>query len=195
MKKAVIILIISILATILFAEIIIENDIEYMDAEGVYPINNRDYTPNVIKLFRNAEKTIHIFMLSGGYYPNYPNGVNRQMYQVLFDAVKRGVEVQIVLDQAGYNPGQSYGNLALGEFLRSGGIDVYYDDPDETVHSKTLIIDSLYTIVGSTNWSYWALDKNNECSVIIKSINVALEYEEYFDYIMSKSFSKITVIK
>lgn len=172
-----------------------EKGIEYYPADGVYPLNNRDYAPNVINLFRQAQKSIHIFLLEGGYYPNFATGVNNQLYNAMFEAVQRGVEVQIVLDQAGYNPSQSLRNLELGEYLRSGGVDVYYDDPETTVHSKTLIVDSLYTIVGSTNWSYWALDKNNESSVLIKSAEVALEYEQYFADIMSQSFPKMTVIE
>lgn len=196
MNKLLIITI-ALLASIavLAGETHTEMGIEFYDAEGVYPLNNRDYAPNVINLFRQAQNTIHIFMLEGGYYPNYPTGVNSQLYNTMFEAVQRGVDVKIVLDQAGYNPGQSLRNLELGEYLRSGGVDVYYDDPEATVHSKTLIVDSMYTIVGSTNWSYWALDKNNECSVLIKSRDIALEYEDYFAEIMSKSFPKMTVIE
>ncbi len=196
MKYLFSIIIITCMAAFISAENTVnEKGLEYYKVEGVYPVNNRDYAPNMIKLFNSAQSTIHIFMLEGGYYPNYPTGVNRQLYTALFDAVARGVDVKIILDQAGYNPGQSMRNLELGEFLRSGGVDVYYDSPETTVHSKTLIIDSIYTIVGSTNWSYWALDKNNECSVIVKSADVAYEYEKYFADIMKESHSKMTVIE
>lgn len=194
-KLLIIAMILLISVAVLAGDTYTEMGIEYYTADGVYPLNNRDYAPNVINLFRQAGKTIHIFMLEGGYYPNYPTGVNSQLYNALFEAAERGVEVKIVLDQAGYNPGQSLRNLELGEYLRSGGVDVYYDDPETTVHSKTLIVDSIYTVVGSTNWSYWALDKNNECSVLIKSNDVGLVYEDYFNEIMSKSFPKMTVIE
>ncbi|MDY6787245.1 MAG: phospholipase D-like domain-containing protein [candidate division WOR-3 bacterium] len=190
--KKILMIIIAALPLLIFA--FEEAGLEFYNAEGVYPINNRDYAPTIIRMFDNAEKTIHIMILSAGYYPNYPKGVNRQIYQSLFDAAERGVEVIVVLDQSGYNPSQSLSNMELGEFLRSGGVDVYYDDPDVTVHSKTLMVDSLYTSVGSTNWSYWALDKNNESSVLIKSEEIGRIYEEYFADVFNRSHPKITVI-
>ncbi|MEK7290856.1 MAG: phospholipase D-like domain-containing protein, partial [Planctomycetota bacterium] len=40
-------------------------------------------------------------------------------------------------------------------------------------HNKILVIDNYITIVGSTNWTYSALKKNHEASVLIKSRSVA----------------------
>ena len=196
-KYLIIILIFSFI--FIFAEdslnVIANDSIKFIHSDGVFPVNNRDYVPAMIKLFDNAQKTIHILMLEGRYYPSHPEGANRQLYNALFEAVKRGVEVIIIIDQAGYAPSQTIKNKDFGDFLAQNGVKVFYDTPDTTTHAKTLIIDTLYTVVGSTNWSYYALDKNNECSIVIKSSDVAKEYEKYFNAILELSHNKPTVLE
>ena len=161
--------------------------LEVLPAEGVMPVNNRNYASNVIKLFDSAQKTIHILMLEGGYYPERPEGINLKLYQSMFRAIERGVDVKIILDNSGFNPSQTERNKKLGDFLADNKVNVYYDDPEVTTHSKTLLVDSIYSVVGSTNWSYHALEKNNECSVLIKSAAVSKKYEEYFDEVLKKA--------
>lgn len=169
------------------------DSLNFFRADGALTMNNREYSKNLLKLIKNSKKTIHIMMLEGGYYPERKDGVNQKIYESLFDAVKRGVDVKIVLDQSGFNPNQSIRNKDLGDFLRSGGVKVFYDDPEATLHSKAMIIDSIFVIIGSTNWSYHALDKNNEASILIKSDTLAKIYESYFAKILEKSSDKITV--
>ncbi len=174
-------------------KLIFSDSLNFLQADGAITMNNREYSKNLIKLIKNSSKTIHIMMLEGGYYPERKDGVNQKIYESLFDAVKRGVDVKIVLDQSGFNPNQSTRNKDLGDFLKSGGVKVFYDDPEATLHAKTMIIDSIFVIVGSTNWSYHALDKNNEASVLIKSDTLGKIYESYFTKILEKSVDRITV--
>lgn len=189
MKKLIFIILAAAAALTLFPQ-----DSGFLQADGVFPVNNRTYVPNMIKLFDAAQKTIHVLMLEGNYFPDRPEGINMQLYNAMFDAAKRGVKVTVILDQSDFNMNQSKKNLDMGEFFRENGVDVFYDDPSTTTHSKTLIVDSLYTVVGSTNWSYYALEKNNESSVIIKSKPVAEAYENYFEEVKKSSSEKMSVL-
>lgn len=174
-------------------EFVLSDSLNFLQADGAFTMNNREYPKNLIKLIKNSTKSVHIMMLEGGYYPEREEGVNQKIYESLFEAVRRGVDVKIILDQSGFNPNQSIRNKELGDFLKSGGVKVYYDDPEATLHAKTIIIDSIFVIVGSTNWSYHALDKNNEASVLIKSDTLGKIYESYFTEILEKSVDRITV--
>jgi cardiolipin synthase len=49
-----------------------------------------------------------------------------------------------------------------------------------------LVIDEYITIIGSTNWTYSALRKNHEASVMIKSKSVALAFERKLKKIEKK---------
>ena len=46
-----------------------------------------------------------------------------------------------------------------------------------------MVIDRYITIVGSTNWTYSALRKNHEASVIIRSRDVAVAFERKLEKI------------
>jgi cardiolipin synthase len=50
-----------------------------------------------------------------------------------------------------------------------------------------VVIDEYITIVGSANWTYGALRKNHEASVMIKSRDVALAFERKLKKIEKKS--------
>ncbi|MGZ3514232.1 MAG: phospholipase D-like domain-containing protein, partial [Thermodesulfobacteriota bacterium] len=45
--------------------------------------------------------------------------------------------------------------------------------------------DGELSLLGSTNWTYYALTNNNEASVLIRSKGVARELVEYFNRVKS----------
>ena len=46
-----------------------------------------------------------------------------------------------------------------------------------------MIVDGKLTLVGSTNWTYYALTNNNEASVLIRSKEVAKAFVDYFNQV------------
>jgi len=76
-------------------------------------------------------------------------------------------------------------NEDVAKILSAGGVKVYMDDKKVTTHSKLLVVDSRFTVVGSTNWSYQALNQNNETNALIDSEQVAKEYIKYFEDIVT----------
>jgi phosphatidylserine/phosphatidylglycerophosphate/cardiolipin synthase-like enzyme len=65
--------------------------------------------------------------------------------------------------------------------LSDGGVNVIYDALTKTTHAKWMVADGEYTLLGSTNWTYYALTSNNEASVLIRSKEVAKELVDYFN--------------
>ena len=169
------------LCTILFA----------LPADDVLVITNRDYFPAVIKLFENAEESIYVFMFSARIYLEYPDDVNWKLLHGLIQAKKRGVDVKVILDASSWNKDNTLKNKHMADSLKAGGVEVFYDPLDITSHPKLLIIDHRYTVVGSTNWSYYAIEKNNEASVIIDSKSVAEAFEKYFRKTLDLSSEKL----
>jgi cardiolipin synthase len=152
-----------------------------LPATDVQPIPNRDYVPALLQVLDRAQHTIDIFMYIGRYYPQYPNDANSRIINALIRARQRGVRVRILLDASSWNTSNSLQNKAFGDSLKRAGIEIYYDQPDVTSHDKLIIVDTMWTIVGSTNWSYYALERNNEASVLIESRPVAQSFLEYFE--------------
>ena len=71
-------------------------------------------------------------------------------------------------------------NRRSSEQLKKAGVEIYFDSPKRTTHTKLAVIDGRYTFVGSHNLTQSALKHNNELSVLIDSPAVA---EKTLNYI------------
>jgi len=163
-------------------------------------LTNRDYFPVVHQLFQEARESIQVMMFSARYYTEKPRhagdidhvpGTHWSNTNVLLDdlveAQQRGVDVLIILDSSNWNESNTELNEAFGRLMAEGGVAVYMDNPDVTTHCKLIVVDDQHTVVGSTNWSYYALDQNNETSVMIHSPEINHEYREFFQEVLSSS--------
>ncbi len=138
-------------------------------------------------LISEAKKSIHIILYISRYYQKYPDSSPNKLIRELILAAKRGVNVEVILDQSDWNEKNTRENKATAKIFSKGGVRVWLDDLHKTSHNKLIIIDGNYVVIGSTNWSYHALDKNNESSVLIESEEVANSFEKYFEKIKKKS--------
>ncbi len=138
---------------------------------------DRAYFTYVDRLLRSANSTIDIAMFELKYYPTYPDSHENELVNDLIDASERGVKVRAIVDEY-----DRHANDTIS-LLRSHGIDAKLDEKNITTHVKIIIIDGKIVVVGSTNWSYYALEKNHEASVVIYSKDVARRFEEYFSKI------------
>ena len=157
-----------------------------LPAKDVQPIPNRLYYPAVHELLTQAEKSIHIVMFEMFYYRKYPESLENQLVHDLIDAHKRGVNVEVILERGTFG-GITRRNRKEGGFMLSkAGVKVYFESRSKTTHNKLIIVDERYTVIGSTNWSYHGLEKNNEASVLIDSIPLAKFFLEEFNRIKSE---------
>ena len=157
-----------------------------LPAKDVKPIPNRLYHPAVHKLLGEAQKSIYVVMFEMFYYPKYPTSLENQLVQDLIDAHKRGVGVEVILEQGTEEKVTMRNRKEGGFMLSNAGIEVYFDSLSQTSHNKLIIVDERYTIIGSTNWSYYGLEKNNEASVLIDSIPLAKFFLKEFKRIKSE---------
>ena len=147
----------------------------------IYPIPNRYYLPGIKTLFKKAKKEIRVFIFTARYYREYKGDIGKELLASLKDALSRGVKVELILDASDWNKSNSLHNKLFGEEIKKYGAEVWYDPPDITSHDKVIVVDSQYVVIGSTNWSFYALEANNEASVIIKSKGLADYYLKYLD--------------
>ena len=165
-----------------------------LPADDVTPLVNEEYFPAVHKAFTNAKKSIICVMYMAKLDKGHSGGDEYQLVLDLINAHKRGVKVLVVFDQnvKFWEKGKKRDILERKseyayDLLLSAGVPVFYDSENRVTHSKVMVIDRYITIVGSTNWTYSALKKNHEASVIIKSRDVALAFEQKLKKIEKKS--------
>ena len=104
---------------------------------------------------------------------------DRQTIEALEEAAQRGVDVKIIL------PGTTDENMAqfAGEYFYSrllkSGVKLY-KRRDALLHAKTLVIDGIWSTVGSTNMDFWSLSSDDEVNAVILSREFAVEMEKMF---------------
>lgn len=149
-------------------------------AKDVQVITDRQYFDVVCDRIRGAKSSIKMMMFEASYYKTYQDSPSNILIRELIAAKKRGVEVKVILERREGKERATLRNIRTGALLTQGGVEVVYDPLDITTHTKLLIIDGEMSIVGSTNWTYNALKKNHEVSVLIQSPEVAKNLQNYF---------------
>ncbi len=151
-----------------------------LPADDVTPLVDGDYYPQVHQALITAKQSITCVMYMADINPKYNHGWEYNLVNDLIGAHRRGVAVTVIFDQNTMfweegKKGKKTERRSQDayELLKKNGVPVYYDSKDRVTHSKILVIDNYITIVGSTNWTYSALKKNHEASVLIKSRSVA----------------------
>jgi cardiolipin synthase A/B len=104
---------------------------------------------------------------------------DHQTVEALTDAANRGVDVKIIL------PGTSDSSLAqfAGEYFYSGLLKSrvkLYKRRSALLHAKTLVIDGVWSTVGSTNMDFWSFSRNDEVNAVILNREFAVEMEKMF---------------
>jgi cardiolipin synthase A/B len=118
-----------------------------------------------------AENSLH---MTNAYFIPDP-----QTVEALTDAAKRGVDVKIIL------PGTTDSSLAqyAGQYhysdLLKSGVKLY-KRRNALLHAKTLVIDGIWSTVGSTNMDFWSFSSNDEVNAVILSREFAIAMEKMF---------------
>jgi len=158
----------------------------------VTDISGPKYFPAVKAALTKAKNSINVAMYTIESSPDRDDAKPNQLITVLINAHKRGVEVEVILDQnvdfvnrahaSDWEP-KVKSSLAY-QRLKAAGVKVNYDDPARYTHAKCVIIDERFVILGSTNWTWAAFDNNIETDVLIDSPKLAAELLVYLNSII-----------
>ncbi|MFH1037133.1 MAG: phospholipase D-like domain-containing protein [PVC group bacterium] len=137
-----------------------------------------DYYKELQIALKDAKESIQVMMFFINYQgrPGYPAN---ELVNLLVDARKRGVKVEVLLESSTEN-NITEANQRAAAYLAKNGIDVRFYPVFPVMHVKLVLIDGDISIVGSHNWTLASTKANVESSVLIKSEKVAREYENYF---------------
>ncbi len=161
-----------------------------LPAEDVQLVTDAQYFRIAKKMIQEAKSSIRVMMFEMGYYEKYPNTPSNLLIQELMGAKKRGVTVEVILEVKEGKDRTTERNLATGKILAKEGVEVIYDPFFKTTHAKFMIVDEHLILLGSTNWTYYALTNNNEVSVLIRSKGLAKELLEYFNRVKATGTKK-----
>ena len=142
-------------------------------------LTNEEYLPALLKCIDEAksEILISIFSFKAGEHKNsYPDRIASHLVK----AAKRGVKVIVVLEKTGKKSNElDIQNRKTGKLLEEEGINVYFDSPRQTTHTKLVVIDLRLVLLGSHNFTQSALKYNNEISILLDSPEMAQNARNY----------------
>ncbi len=106
-------------------------------------------------------------------------GATTGLLHALAEAAGRGVTVRVLAEarQAGPYPEQ---RAALA-FLEQRGVAVRWDAPEVTLHTKFLVVDRRWVVVGSTHWTLSALTRSIQLDLAVESANLGIAFGRFFD--------------
>jgi len=104
---------------------------------------------------------------------------SRRMLTVLEDAVKRGVDVKLILPSKSDIAPIYYAGRHFYKRLLEAGVEIY-DYQGQILHAKTALFDSCWSIIGSANLDFQSLRRNDESNVGIFDENFGTEMTKVF---------------
>ncbi len=169
-----------LLFIVFLAGILIGVGIFWAMSPKITPISDRLYFPGLHSVLQNSNSFIHVAMFKSVYYKRNDSKADT-ILDDLIKARERGVDVKVILEGGDDYLGEDFlvEQSETCRYLEDNGVDVRFDPAGTTTHAKLIIADDS-VIVGSTNWNYYALEKNHEANVLIRSKDIAGRFEKYF---------------
>jgi cardiolipin synthase len=132
----------------------------------------------LISAIGNAEKQVH---LTNAYFVPDP-----QLLKALTDAAARGVDVRLVLPSFSDSGLVFHAGRAYYTQLLDGGVKIY-ERQGALLHSKTAVIDGVWSTVGSSNLDWRSFMDNDEVNAVILGRDFAAQMTAMFTKDMAAS--------
>lgn len=131
------------------------------------PIKNQ-----IIPLIREAKYYIYIpiFFIT-----------KKELIEELKNAHDRGVEIKIIDDAT-----NAHSKYSIHKILRGFGIKIKTENYAGKMHTKAIIIDDRYSIIGSMNFTNNGEQRNDENVVIIEDKDITVYLKQCFLYLWEK---------
>ncbi|WP_085944029.1 cardiolipin synthase [Herbaspirillum lusitanum] len=131
-----------------------------------------------ISAIQHAESKVY---LTNAYFIPDP-----QLRDALKDAVKRGVDVRLVLPSKSDSKLVLYASRSFYTELLEGGVKIY-ERQDALLHSKTAMIDGVWSTIGSTNLDWRSFIYNQEINAVILGRQFGAQMQSMFERDMNAS--------
>ncbi|MBP7726613.1 MAG: hypothetical protein KA136_04550 [Candidatus Bipolaricaulis sp.] len=107
------------------------------------------------------------------------DGATEGLLVALADAAARGVRVRVLAERRETDP--LFEQRGAADYLAERGVGVRWDVPEVTLHTKFLVVDRRWVVVGSTHWTMSALTRSVQLDLALESPELGAAFGEFFD--------------
>ena len=129
------------------------------------------YYVTLLTAIRTAEKSVKI---TSAYF-----APTKQEMEALTEAARRGVDVRLLLPARSDSPLSIAVAHARYSELLDAGVKIY-EMQDVVLHSKTVVVDGVWSAIGSSNFDHRSVIYNDEVDAIVLGSDAAQELEDLF---------------
>jgi cardiolipin synthase len=126
----------------------------------------------LLSAIRNAEKDIY---LSSAYFVPTPDEK-----QELIDAARRGVDVNIFVPEISDSRASMSVQRSHYDDLLAAGIKIY-ESRKEVLHAKTVTIDNVWSVIGTSNFDFRSAAHNAEVDIVVIGRQTSQELRAMFE--------------
>ena len=141
----------------------------------------REYLSRVPAILEGAKTSIQVVQFVMQLKGKSAKMSSRELGIKLAAKVRDGVKVQALLNSAGGGWRAPALNRQAAQWLQERGVEVRTLGSSRTCHAKMLMIDDEIAIVGSHNWTPYALERNFEVSVLVRDAGCVGQLARHFD--------------
>jgi len=152
------------------------------DATGlITPLPGQTFFNELIEAINRTKYSLDIIQYQWNFYPGQPNSQIQRLNRTIIARVQSGLKARVLLNKEGRGQHLMAINMKASRYLGEAGVQVKFGRTFPITHAKLWIFDDDAVILGSHNLSNRSVTVNNECSALIKSREVAMEFRRYFN--------------
>jgi len=130
------------------------------------------YYATLISAIRSA--AIHVWITAAYFVPTL------QEKRALIRAARRGIDVRLMLPSHSDSPPALAAQQSHYTELLQAGVQIY-ERSDGILHSKTVVVDGVWSIVGSSNLDHRSVLFNAEVDAVVISAATGAQLDRYFE--------------
>jgi phosphatidylserine/phosphatidylglycerophosphate/cardiolipin synthase-like enzyme len=153
----------------------------------VTPLPGQTFIIKLIETITQIKYSLDIIQYQWNFYPGQPESQMQRLNRTVLAQAQAGKKVRVLLNKEGRGQHLMAINMKAAQFLGEAGISVKFGRTFPITHAKLWLFDDDAVILGSHNLSSRSITVNNECSALIKSRSVTVEFKRYFDLLWGLS--------
>lgn len=156
-------------------------EFDELPIEKVGVLSGFDYYVRLQELIADADTSVLVLMFHAAL-PDEDHPT-KQLLTALVAAKARGLDVRVILDRdRDTDPYKSTViNTAALTFLNEQSVPCRFDSPERLLHTKLVILDGRWSLVGSHNWSAGSYFQFDDLTLAVHSEEVAQHYKQRFE--------------